>query len=216
MLQIYSQNYHLTSFYFCLVCVFVCVSFALFGLPNTLDESRPNGPPSVFGKHCKREGKKTPEQDFWNDREASLDGTDAEFLRRKDKVRSPTPSSRSFMSQWIPQASVQIMFYTRTHNPHPTLWSLAWTRHTHKHTQVCTGAHTKDYTPFPKIKYESSSYWSIWGTDFVNERKKTKIKPLSQINNIFSKPNPAKNRVLWVGFFVFFCLSLLSFLSCVP
>lgn len=46
----------------------------------------------------------------------------------------------------------------------------------------------------------------------MNEEKKTKIKPLSQINNIFSKSNPAKHVILeqgavsWV--FCFFFLSV--------
>lgn len=52
----------------------------------------------------------------------------------------------------------------------------------------------------------------------MNEEKKTKIKPLSQINNIFSKPNPAKHVILeqsvvsWVFCFFSVCLSLAFFL----
>lgn len=177
MLQIYSQKL-LSDFFLLLsgVCVYVCVSFALFGLPNTLDESRPNGPPSVFGKHCKREGKNTPEQDFWNDREASLDGTDVEFLRRKDKLRSPTPSSRSFRSQWIPQASVQIMFYTHTQSPpHPVISSLDTTG-TQTHTSVNRSTHRGLHTLSQNKIWKQQLLVNLrnW---FCEWRKKAKIKP---------------------------------------
>lgn len=40
-------------------------------------------------------------------------------MSRKDKVRSPTPSCRSFMSQFPKQESRY--YFTHTHNPHPTL-----------------------------------------------------------------------------------------------
>lgn len=84
------------------------------------------------------------------------------------------------------------------------------------HTRIHTWAHAGTTDPYPK--YESSSYWSIWGTDLVKKKKKKKRNPSAWMRKKKKKSlleaQPVKLEILleqgWVFLFCFFLSNFCS------
>lgn len=171
MLEIHSQNSTITVLFFLSFCFvfFFFMSWLVWSWKDPL--SLQTTPTASRKKHFspKLRERRLLRLDLWHNKNQ----WGAQSLSREGRCWGPDGKSRTYMS-WSPRCQLRTSALPAC--AHARTRPAASTQDTHAHAR-------RTANPYPK--YESSSYWSIWGTDFVRKKNSS-----AWMRKSFLKPTP--------------------------